>query len=108
MQEVVDEVLKAEAGAQEIIDKAGQEAAHLKQQAENETNRRIAEAREKARKLVQDRVAAERDRAASEYTAAIRDAETKNERFWEQNAEKIDGLVKRLVDFLVTPEFEKD
>jgi vacuolar-type H+-ATPase subunit H len=78
MQEVVDEVLKAEAGAQEIIDKAGQEAAHLKQQAENETNRRIAE------------------------------AETKNERFWEQNAEKIDGLVKKLVDFLVTPEFEKD
>ncbi len=108
MQDVVDEVLKAEAGAEEIITKAREKAQSVRQEAEQEINRRIAEAREKARKIIQDKVSAAKEQAAAEYKEAIRNAERQSEEFWQHNMGKVTAVVEKLAAFIITPEFERE
>jgi vacuolar-type H+-ATPase subunit H len=108
MQDVVDEVLKAEAGAEEIIAKAREKAQGLRQEAEQEINRKVAEAREKARKIIQDKVSSAKEQAAAEYKEAISSAERRSQEFWERNTEKVTTVVEKLAAYIITPEFERE
>jgi vacuolar-type H+-ATPase subunit H len=108
MQDVVDEVLKAEAEAEKIVAQAKDKVQTIKQQIEAEINKRIAQTREQAKEIIQERITETRQKALQEYNKALADAETKSEKFWEQNQDKVDVVVDKLVDFLVTPEFERE
>jgi vacuolar-type H+-ATPase subunit H len=108
MQNVVDEVLKVEAEAEKIVDLAKEKAHTIKQQIESEVNMHIAQAREQAKEIIQKKIAQAKKKALDEYNKALADAEAKSEEFWEKNQDKVDVVVDKLVDFLVTPEFERE
>jgi len=108
MQDIVDEVLKAEAGAEKIVAQAKEKAHTIKQQIETEINERITQAREQAKELIQNKIAETKEKTLQEYNRALADAELQSAKFWEQNQDKVDVVVEKLADFLVIPEFERE
>ncbi|MBN1797452.1 MAG: hypothetical protein JW822_02675 [Spirochaetales bacterium] len=108
MQNVVDEVLKAEAEAEKIVAQAKDKAQTIKQQAESEINKHITQAREQAKELFQERIAEAKKKALQEYKRALAAAEAQSAKFWEQNQDKVNLVVEKIVDFVVTPEFERE
>ena len=108
MQEIVDEVLKVEAGAEKAIGEANEKAASIKQQAEHEGIERINAARIEAQQLIKDKVAAAKDRAGLEYKKATDDALAKSLEFVQQNRKTVDLIVDKIVNSIITPELERD
>lgn len=108
MQDVVDEVLKAEAKAEKIITQAKEKAQIIKQQIEQEVSQRINDARLESQKLIQNKVSKAKEQASRKHQKAVELAEAESKEFWEQNLDNIDLVIEKIVQFILIPEFERD
>jgi vacuolar-type H+-ATPase subunit H len=108
MQEVIDELLKAEAEAQAAITRAREEAQQAKARIEADYSLKINEAREEARRLILDAVEKTRTALRTEHEAALREAQLKADVLWKDNQKAIAGLIEEVIALVLTPEYEKE
>ncbi len=108
MNDIVDEVLKVEDEAKELIQEALKNAALKKSALENEVSQKIKDAREQAQKLIHDSADAAREKADLEYKQAIQRAEKENTDFMNRNKSRIETIVNQVTDLVITPEYKKE
>ncbi len=108
MQEVIDELLKAEAEAQAIIARAQEEAKTGKADLEAELSGKVNQAREAARQLVLGEIEKTRTAVREENDAALREAQAKADALWRENEGTIDKLAEEVIALILTPEYEKE
>ena len=107
MRQVVDEVLKTEEQAQEIVKSARREAAKIKNVAGNEIAEKVKNARIEAQSSIRDKVAKAREQAGKEYQQAVEDTKQSIERYMQLSKEEIDSIVKKIVQFIILPKFRR-
>ena len=108
MQDIVDEVLKAEEKAKEFIQEARKNAAEQKSAVENEVGQKIKDARAEAQKIIQNGIAAAREKADLEYKRAIQKAQEENTDFMKRNKSRIEAIVEQVTELVITPEHKKE
>ncbi len=108
MQEVIDELLKAEDAAQAVIARAQEESKTSKAELEAELSGKVSQAREAARRLVQDEVEKIRSVVRKENDAALQEAQAKGDALWKDNEGTIDRLTDEVIELILTPEYEKE
>ena len=108
MNDIVDEVLKAEKEAEAIVAKAQEEAARLKSNIEMEISQKIKIAKQEAQAIIQKTVADTREAVQENYATAIKAAEEKNRDFLTQNQGQIDQITKNIISLIMTPEYRRN
>lgn len=108
MQKIVEEVLAAEEKAKTLLENARQEATRLKNSVEQEMADKIKTAREQAQEFIKEGIRKTRETANAEYEKIITETEKANALFMTENAEKIEALVKKVSEIIITPEFYRD
>ena len=105
---VLDEIIKAEKDAENIVQQAREKAAEIVAQADSDYNKAIISAREESQKKIQDSVAAAKDKAVLALNKAIEQAEKDNLAFLEKSSERTDAIANIIVDMLLKPEYEQE
>jgi hypothetical protein len=108
MQEVIDELLKAEAEAQKIIAAAQEEARIIKTQVDTEFSQKLNDEREAARRAVREQVEQAGAELSAAHTAALREAREKNEARLREAEAGIERLTDEVIRLVVVPEYEKE
>jgi vacuolar-type H+-ATPase subunit H len=108
MQEVIDELLRAEADAQKIIAQAQDEARQIKADVENEYALKLNEAREEARRTVLAEVEKAKAAAKKEHDAVVGEARATADDLWRSNEKAIAGLTDEVIALVLEPEYEKE
>jgi vacuolar-type H+-ATPase subunit H len=104
MQEIVDEVLKAEEHATHFISEAKEKASQIKNSVESETSEIIKKAKEDAQHLILTEVANAKAQADIEYKETMSKVERDNRQFIEQNQKKFGSLVEKIIELAQKPE----
>ena len=104
MREVVDEILKAEKEARDVVSQAREKAEKIRADAEEEYNAKMASGRAEAQKLIRDRLAAARLEMESREAELARRAEGERERYRTRHHTQIERLAASIVSRLVVPE----
>ncbi len=107
MQDIVDEVLRAEAEAKRIVEEARKTASQLRDGVEHESRSELEQARLEAQQQVEEQVRSAQEAIAARYAQSIEGVEHEGARFMEDHAAKIDTLVDEIVEFLSTPEYKR-
>ena len=105
MQEIIEQVLKTEEEAKELIQNAKKEAAERRAASDEESNAVILAAREHAAELIQKKLAAARDQGARILADVKRSEEERNAALYESFRSKADRLVDQVVSIITTAEF---
>ena len=108
MQEVIDDLLKAEAQAQQVIQAAEEEARGLKSRLENEYSQKINEAREAARKDIQRELETVRANVLAEQERILAEAGERNNSLLRDKQSLIEEVTDGIISLLITPEYEKE
>lgn len=108
MNEIVDEVIKAEQEAEKIVDQAREQVQEERNTLELELNERLKQAKEAAQKLMQETIARAKKEAQQEYSDIITKAEEENKVFLQENADKVDKIIENIVHLIITPEYNRE
>lgn len=108
MQEVIDELLKAEAEAQQIITRAQEQAQAAKNQIESEYSLKVNETREQARQAVLGRVEKTRLEVTAANAEALKKAQAENEARFHEQEPAVERITDEVIDLVMTPEYERD
>jgi vacuolar-type H+-ATPase subunit H len=108
MQQIVDQVLKAEEEAESILNAARAKAQELRSQAERELTEELNSARQEAQRLLQQGVAQAKQEAQKTRESALARTEEQNRDFFSKNSAKIDLAVERIMALLSTPEIGQE
>jgi len=107
-EEIVDEVLKVEKNAEEIVNKAREEASLNKNNLEIELDEKIKTAKNEAQKYIQESVKKAKEEADKKYNQALCEAERKNQLFLKENENKLQTVTEDIVKFIITPEYLRE
>jgi len=107
VEELIDEVLSAEARARKIIEDSHNRAAEIKSESAAQAESQITEARSRARNLIQDEVAKAQTEADKEYERRIGEFEKESLSLVTGNEEHLDRIVERIMQLIVTPEHKR-
>ena len=105
MKEMVEKVLSEEERARELVNQAREEAGEKTREAQEEASRILDEARQEGQQLIRDAQQEARRRAEERFEAAMRQADEEAGRLKQEKAVTLDGTVKEVVDFLITPAY---
>ncbi len=105
MQEIIEQVLKAEEEAKELIQRARNESAEKRTAGDEEANAIVASAREKGAELLQKKTAAARDEGDRILADVKKTEEERNAAIYESFRKKIDLLVNEVAAIITTAEF---
>ena len=108
MQEVIDELLKTEAEAQQVIARAQEEAKASKADLEAELSGKLNQVREDARRFVLSEMEKTRVAVRKEHEASLGEAQAKADALWRDNQEAIDRLTEEVIALILAPEYEKE
>ena len=108
MQEVIDELLKAEADAQETISRAREETQQEAARVEADCAAELNGEREKSRQRLLAEVEKTRTTLQKENAEAISRAQAKADTLWTDNRKAIDELLEAVIALISTPEYEKE
>jgi vacuolar-type H+-ATPase subunit H len=108
MQEVIDELLKAEAEAQQLIVRAQEEAQKMKSQVETDYSAKVSETREQARRTVLARAEQARKELGNANMQALKKAQAEIESRFREQQPAIEHITAAVIDLIVTPEYERD
>src|SRR4030042_1990304 len=100
MQQVIDELLKAEAEAQRIIAQAQEEAQKKKAQVESDYSLSLNETREKARRLVLARAEKTRADIAAAHTVALEKARAEKDAHFQDKQPIIDRITDEVISLI--------
>ena len=107
MEELIDEVLAAGARARKIIEDSHKKEAEIRSSSAAQADKRIEEARSRARNLIQDEVAKAQTAADKEYDRRIGEHEKESLSLITSNKEHFDRIVERIMRLIVTPEHKR-
>ena len=108
MLEIIQEILSSEHKAEEIISHARQNATKQKSDIEADLNTRVAEARDQAKLMLQQKIQHAKNTALHEKREALEKSAESGEQFHTHHKHEIDSLVEEIVSFVITPEYQKD
>ena len=108
MQEVIDELLKTEADAQETISRARDETQQEAARVEADCSAKLNEERENSRRRLVAEVEKTREALQAENAEALRRAQAKADTLWTDNRKAIDELMDDVIALISTPEYEKE
>ncbi len=108
MQEILDEVLKTEEEAEEAVKAAHAKGAALKQEAETAASETIRKARQKARELIHEGVASEKEEAERKRKEALKKAEEDQEAFFKRKKDAIEEAADSVVEIIIRIDVEPD
>ncbi len=108
MQQIIDEVLKAEKNAEMIIQETRRSLTELKKRIESENSQKISIAQNEAQKLVQDAIAKARKDAEEEYKLAMKQIEEKNADFMNNIKKNFDITIDTIINIITTPEYMRE
>jgi vacuolar-type H+-ATPase subunit H len=108
MQEVIDELLKAEAEAQQAIAQARDDAQKRKNLLETDYSLKVNEAREQARRLVLERVEKAREEMNAATIKTLEKARADIESRFSEQQQAIEGIADEVIRLIMTPEYERD
>ncbi|MBN1696382.1 MAG: hypothetical protein JW881_02605 [Spirochaetales bacterium] len=108
MQEIVDEVLKAEEEAEAVVKDARQKAMEMKTNAENRVSDKMKKAKEDAQISIQNAVKTAKDQARAAHEKAIKEAEEANNEFYKKNEKKIRLVIDEVARLILIPEYDRD
>ena len=108
MDEVIDEILKTEQASEKIIQEARKKEGELLQSAEEEKTRLISLARSQARDLIRNSVDRERERVEMDYRGALEEAKKANEDYLMRIEKQLDGVIRKIIRIITTPEYKRD
>ena len=101
MQEILDEVLKAEAEAEKTVKAAQEKGAALMQKAETAAAETMRKAKQKARELMHEGVASEKEEAERKRNEALEKAEQEQKAFFQRKEGAIEDAVDSIVEIII-------
>jgi vacuolar-type H+-ATPase subunit H len=107
MLDILHEIIEAEQKAAEIVKNARETAAAKKSGFESEANERLFKAREDAKSYTREKVEDAQKSAVKRLNDSLANESDINARFREAHGKEIDNLEKDIIDFIITPEFQK-
>ena len=108
MQEIVDDVLKAEEQAEAVIQQAREKAQHLQNSVENTLSDKLKKAREDAQNRIRETVELSKARADKKYREVLEKAEEDNKEFLKENSDKVNRIIDDIVKLIITPEYKRE
>jgi len=105
MKDVVNEILQAEEKVEESLQKAREEAAGYKKDADREVNSIIGKAREKAQDSIREAVEEAKREAGIARNEAIKKAEEESRKLIDRNRAHIGELVEEIVTLVIGEDY---
>jgi vacuolar-type H+-ATPase subunit H len=108
MNEIVDEVLKAEQEAEKLVENAREQIQKKRNGLETELADRLKKARDAAQEMIQETITRAKEETQKEYSDIMMKAEAENREFLEKNASKVDKIIENIVHLIITPEYNRE
>lgn len=108
MQQIIDEVLKAEKNADKIIQETRRSVTELKKRIESENSQKISMAQNEAQKLVQNSIAMAKIEAEEAYKLAMKQIEEKNADFMNTIEKNYDITIDTIMNLITSPEYTRE
>ncbi|MBN2049007.1 MAG: hypothetical protein JW760_01075 [Spirochaetales bacterium] len=108
MREIIEEVLRVEEQASEILRKAREEAGRLRSDSEAQASRILAEATKTGRTMVQEGLEKARNEAEARKKLLIEEAGTSLSSLNDQDSESFERAVQGVLKILCRPAYRKD
>lgn len=105
---VLEEILKAEKDAEAIIKQARDKATEIIAAAESDYNKVLSQAKEEAQQEIQNSIKIAKEKAEKDFENAVKEENAENLVFLQQSSEKTDAVAEKIVQSLLTPEYEKE
>ena len=102
MLEIVQDILAAEGKAEKIIQKARDESAKIRAQADTTAESMLRDSREDARKLAGERLEKARESTKEETAMSLREEEQRIKRFADTHQDEIDQVVDEIVELIAS------
>lgn len=106
MKDIVTEILETEKRVEELLRRAREEASSIKQNAERDANRRIADARSQAQSIIRDAVAKAEKEAEETRKRALHQAEQESRVKIDRVKGSVDEVVVQIVAMIRGGVFE--
>ena len=107
MKDIINEVLLTEKRVEDILQKARLEASDIKLRTEKEAAQKIAEARNKAREIIQNAVEKAEKKAVNLRDRKLKEAVVENEELINKNRPGIDAIVEEIVELIISTVYEQ-
>lgn len=107
MGDIIDDVLKAEERAEEIIREARKRETEMRRAIEEELSAMQATANERAQKLMEQRLERVQMEANKAYDEAVTTAEEENKQFFRRSKRQLERIVNEIVRYVITPEYKR-
>ena len=108
MLEIVHEIIEAEQKAAEIVKSARDTASKLKSDFEREANERIGKVREEVKLNTRKEVEEAQQLGKQQLAESNTKQNDANAHFRDNHKKEIDDLISDIIQFIITPEFQKD
>jgi vacuolar-type H+-ATPase subunit H len=108
MKQIIKEVFQAEERVGEILKQARNKASEIRRAVEKENAEKMADAKQKAREIIQTTVEEAKKEAERTRQEKLNQAHQERETLLKSKKETIDNLVDRICDIIVNTEYEKD
>ena len=105
MSDIIDDVLRAETDAQEIVEEAKRSASRRRTAADTEAAKIVADAREEASRLLKEELARAKAQAQATTDDAVGGAEQSGRKYMDENSRVMRELVQSVVSYITTPEY---
>ncbi|MGM0675360.1 MAG: hypothetical protein ACQETQ_11745 [Spirochaetota bacterium] len=106
MFEIVDEIVQAERQAEQIVSEARDEAEKIRSTFDAEEREALSRAREEATETLRKRIETVREEEHRRLQETL-SADESGEQFLRRNPERVGEAVDRIIELLVTPEYER-
>lgn len=106
MFEIVDEIVRAERQAEQIVSEARTEAEEIRSSFDAEERDALADAQQEAARVLRERIDTAREEADERLRQAL-SAERSAEQYMEAHPRRVAEAVDRVVDLLLTPEYTR-
>ena len=107
MQEMLDDVLKAEETGEKIVNDAREEAARMRSNLESQLSAALKNAREESQTIIHKAVQDARKEASRLFEEAVQKAQAASEEFSVLHQEQLDRIVKEVVRLIAVPEYKR-
>jgi vacuolar-type H+-ATPase subunit H len=105
MKDIVEKIISTEKKVEQIVKKAHAQVREIKQKAELEASQKVEEARKKANQLVSTAIETTRKNAQLLRDEKLKKAEEEGEAVLSRNQQKIDNLIKDIVQLVIHTEY---
>jgi vacuolar-type H+-ATPase subunit H len=102
MLEIVQDILAAEGKAEKIIQKAKDESAKIRAQADTTAESMLRDSREDARRLAGERLEKARESTKEETAMSLREEEQRIKRFADTHQDEIGQVVDEIVELIAS------